>query len=480
VHFQTILNSMRRETPRPHKPRFSVKRYRDGWHVLDAGKAIAFVNASFLDIWSFSPFEPDEIANTDVPGKVVDLHTVHNTFLNFGAQTWPRHWAGCVLDWRWQLDEGPELAALIALAGPGGETCAWRFTIAYDPAWARYRFRFHIHARKREPDGFECFNLMTAGALEDRPEKRRWTHSLWENADGQLKRIVHSNALFHDTDFSDSRWRNRHMPYPQSWMAYATHATFNPAFLIHKTTVPVQIPTCSQLFDEHIIWGNAGQDNLGEDGYFHFQMELEFVNMPARLSSDLLSHAADPVKPAKWWHDRSAIAFRMGEVNRFDALVDPWQPEDAPILDVPQKGVEWANVGHEGTHSIKLSADDSDEPVRLFPMGAVCKVRPHSRVRLSGWIKCNTSSNGSARLVLFSYCYTYNNVDATAASEKVSGKSGWTRVEVELDSGDMVYVMPQMELTGPGEAWFTEVCLEEAAVEAAATSASRTATDTRS
>ena len=39
-----------------------------------------------LDIWAFSPFEPDEMANPEPPGKVVDLHTVHNTFLNFGMQ----------------------------------------------------------------------------------------------------------------------------------------------------------------------------------------------------------------------------------------------------------------------------------------------------------------------------------------------------------------------------------------------------------
>jgi hypothetical protein len=62
-----------------------------------------------------------------------------------------------------------------------------------------------LDARKLDPDGFEGFNLMTAGALEDRQEKRRWTHSVWENADGELRRIVHSNALFQCTDYGGMR-----------------------------------------------------------------------------------------------------------------------------------------------------------------------------------------------------------------------------------------------------------------------------------
>jgi hypothetical protein len=462
MHFQTILDSMRRDTPRPHTPRFGVKPEGDGWRLFDGDKAIALVGTSFLDIWSFSPFEPDEIANADVPGKVVDLHTVHNTYLNFGFQTWPRHWAGCPFKWTWEKDAGPQLAALITLSAPNGETCAWRLTIAYDAPWARYRYRFQIDARKRDPDGFEAFNLMTAGALEDRPEKRRWTHSLWESVDGRLRRIVHSNALFETTDFMDARWRTRHMPYPQAWMAYATHSTFNPVFLIHATSVPLFNPTCSQLFDEHIIWANAGQDNLGADGYFHFHMDLEFANMPAKLSREFLAKAADPVKPDKWWNGRSAIPFRMDAANFFETEVDPWAPEDCPILAVPQQGIEWANMGHDGSRSIRLSAGKSDAPVSLFPVGAVCKVRPHTRYRLSGWIKTNTTAAGHARLVLFSYAYTLNNVGASATSASIKGKSEWTRVEVDLDSGDMVYVLPRMELNGPGEAWFTELCLEPA------------------
>ncbi len=96
-----------------------------------------------------------------------------------------------------------------------------------------------------DPEGFEGFNLMTAGALEDRPEKRRWTHSVWENPDGKLRRSVYSNVLFQCTDFGGMRdgggpWRGRNLSYPRAWMAYAAHPTFNPAFLIHNTTAPHQ------------------------------------------------------------------------------------------------------------------------------------------------------------------------------------------------------------------------------------------------
>ena len=74
-----------------------------------------------LDIWSFSPFEPDEMANVKPPGKVVDLHTMHNTVVNFGVAGWSRHWLlqGDPLEmvkWTWLKKSGRELVARISVA----------------------------------------------------------------------------------------------------------------------------------------------------------------------------------------------------------------------------------------------------------------------------------------------------------------------------------------------------------------------------
>ena len=465
MHFETIVDSLRRAAPRPHSPAFRIQAEGENWRIFDGDRALALFRRTNLDIWAFSPFEPDEIANPEPPGKVVDLHTVHNTYINFGI--YPRQWHGRSMVWNWLRTAGIELEAGIRLSGPDDENCAWRLTVAYDPVRAGYRYRVSIAARKLDPAGFEPFNMMTAGALAERPEQRRWTHSVWENPDGTLRRLVHSNALLFCTDYGNAReghgpWRHRNLPYPSAWVAYAAHATFNPALLIHKTTVPLLGATCDQLFDEHIIWNTAGQDNLGDDGFFHFEMELEFVNLPAPLARDLLVQAADPVRPKRWRHETLALPFYLDRPNRFDKVLDPWAPEECPLFRIPispDGAIAWDPCGRAGTRSIRLQAGATDQPMQLFPGGAVCRVRPHSRCRLSGWIR-TAGTTGQARLLLQGFAYTYGNILSSAASAPVAGTTDWTRVEVELDSGDAAYVMPRMELAGPGTAWFTELLLE--------------------
>ena len=468
MYFEKIMNSMRVDTVRSHTPSFRLEAEGANWRVFDGDRALALFYPLFLDIWSFSPFEPNEISNPEPPGKVVDLHTVHNTFLNFGMQGWPKHWKPADLRWEWEKSRGTELVANIKLSAKEGESACWRLRVSYDPAWGRYRYQITIDARKMDPDGFEGFNLMTAGALEDRPEKRRWTHSVWENPDGKLRRIVHSNTLFQCTDFGGMRdgggpWRGRNLPYPKAWMAYAAYPTFNPAVLIHRTTIPLQAATCSQLFDEHIVWSRAGQDNLCEDGYFHYHMDLEFVNLSATLAKELLEQATDPVRPKKWWNETVALPFHMDIENSFETNVDPWQPEECPILEMPRddkSAVCWCDdTAHSGTHSIRLSKKEMGR-LQIFPTGAVCKVNSKTKYRLSAWVKTEQVI-GAAKIELAGYAYTYNNISHKAASCELRNSSDWTRLEVELDSGEQAYIMPYMVLEGTGTAWFDDVMLEK-------------------
>ena len=119
-YFDQILTSFKRSSPKPYTPHFRIVSEQNDWLIFDGEKQIARFMPLALDIWSFSPFEPDEMANVEPPGKVVDLHTVHNTVVNFGTQTWPRHWLaqGDVeqhLKWTWLKKSGPELVARISV-----------------------------------------------------------------------------------------------------------------------------------------------------------------------------------------------------------------------------------------------------------------------------------------------------------------------------------------------------------------------------
>jgi hypothetical protein len=476
MYLDQILTRFHLRTPRPHRPAFHVRRETGGWRVFDGERALAFFMPLALDIWAFSPSAPDEIANPEAPGKVVDLHTVHNSFINFGAHGWPRHWftdprgAEGLVRWHWEKDSGRSLRASVRVAAPDGETALWRLGIWYDPRWGRYRYVCEIAARKLDPDALEPFNLMLAGALACRPAERRWTHSIWENPDGQLRRIVHSNALFMGTDYGNFRegsgpWRWRAAPYPRAWIGYAAHRSFNPAVLVHATSVPLSFATCSQLFDEHLVWNRAGQDNLGRDGYFHYRMTVEVVNLPATLAQRFLEAASDPARPRRWRHEQIALPFAMDCANSFEDRVDPWAPEECPVLLLPKGSdgpVTWArDAAHSGRRSIRLRGQNSTRRLELFPCGAVCRVQPHRRYRLHGWIRTREVAR-FARLELATYEYTYANVIATAQSAPVSGTRDWTEVSVELDSGDEAYLMPRLVLYGAGTAWFDDVGLSEA------------------
>jgi hypothetical protein len=475
VYLDTILKSFDNPKKRAYKPVFRIEAEGRNWRIFDGDTAIALFLPGALDIWKFSPFEPAEIANPEPAGKVKDLHTLHNTYLNFGAQGWPKAWlaAGVAnrVVWKWLKRKGAELEALVSVAAPEGETGQWRLRYWYDPSWARYRFTCEIDVARMDPEGMEAFNMMTAGALEACAEKRRWTHSIWENSDGELRRIVHSNALFQCTDYGGARdgggpWRHRNIPYRGAWVGYAAHPSFNPAILVRETTVPLRLATCSQLFDEHIIWNTAGQDNVGGDGYHHFHMLVEFVNLKPKLAADFLRRAKDPVKPKKWNYSSVALPFHLGVVNSFEKEADPWAAEDCPIICLPEdqeaKGIAWARIGHTGKRSIQLASGAESGRREIYPSGAVCRVKLHTRYRLTGWIKTGKVER-FARLELGAIEYSFANVIDAAFSPTVSGSRNWTRVSVELDSGDEAYLMPKLVLYGRGRAWFDDVCLEELA-----------------
>lgn len=470
MYAEQIVKSFLQDKKKPYQPQFRLKKEKRGWRVLDGDTAIAFFYPTFLDIWSFSPFEDPVLFNEDEPEAVVDLYTVHNSVVNLAPHGWPRHWFSensdpdRMISWKWSKKAGPELQAEVTGSFPGGERIRWIIRVWYDPAWARYRYEVAIDAWMLEPQGFEPFNMMLAGALCCCCEDRRWTHSIWEDCAGNLRRLVHSNALFTVTDYADSDWRTRNVPYRGAWVAYAAHDTFNPAVLISDNNVPLKLATCSQLFDEHIIWNNAGAENLDEDGMFHFRMLCEFVNIGGPLAKQLLKKAQDPVQPKKWREPMVALAFHMGRENDFEQPVDPWAPEDCPVYALPLTSdgpAVWADdAAHSGKRSIRLTNTIVNQRNEIFPCGAVCNVKPHTRYRLSGWIKTKGVER-FARLELASYEYTYVNIIDLAVSGGVSGTRDWTPVEAVLDSGEEEYLMPIMRLYGPGVAWFDDLMLEE-------------------
>jgi len=397
---------------------------------------------------------------------VLDVHTVHNTWVNLGGQGWPQKWLAAMaaggFKWEWPKQSGSQLEGVATLSGPDGEQGRWTMRVVYDESWGRYRYTWEIEARRLEPTGFEPFNMLVTYALADRAATRRWTHSVSPNADGQITRIVHSNALFLTYGYHSTRLTS----YPRSWVVYAAHPTFNPTVIVHRTNVPLAYATCDQLFDQHVIWTNAGSDQIEADGYFHFKLSVEFANLRPAAATTLLETAREPVHARVGGKDtgRVALPFHPDAVNTFDQEVDPWQPEECPIfvIDKKQSGsIDWdQTVGRSDKNSIRLTTRANTDRRELIPIGAVFNVKPHRKYRLEGWIRTQDVAR-FARLELASVEYTYANVIDQAVSAPVNGTRDWTRVEVVLNSGDEAYVVPKLVLYGGGTAWFDDLLLTE-------------------
>ncbi|MHB9026129.1 MAG: carbohydrate binding domain-containing protein [Armatimonadota bacterium] len=467
-YFERILQSLQAPVPRPYTPAFRIEESTWGWRIFDGDTSIAEFSAKAglsFDIWKFSPFEPEIVVNEVNNSSVYDLYTMRNTLVNMpidrcGDVAEGMEDALSCMQVDWVQAGGPELIVRVTGNFLQGQRMVYTARFTYDAAQARYRFFFDAEAWKLTRWGGEPLNMMMVNALVDTPEKVRWTHSIWEDPWGRLKQIVHSNALFSVADYGDSdgQWRSKNAPLQGAWIAYAANPVFNPAMLVHETNAPVYFATCSQLFDEHLIWQDAGLDELDE-GYFHFVMRTEFINMPAALAEEFLAQAAPPPCPTQWRKQMVALAFKMNQVNDFEEAVDVWEPEDCPVFAL-DKDLWVDDEGHSGTHSIRLTGACFHRWQTAMPTGAVCTVEPFSRYRLSGWIK--TAGVGRfARLQLSSYEYTYTNFIDHARSAHVTGDSDWTYVEAELDSNDEAYVMPVIALYGEGAAWFDDLKLEK-------------------
>jgi len=476
--FDQILKSFVLKKRKSHQPHFRVKKESTGWRIFDGEKAIAFFHLLWFDIWSFSPFESDEIGNAENLSKTVDLHTIRNTTINLGMQGWPCHWLEQGAPEKhvkatWVKKSGTELSLRLTATFDHGESGEWLLKVHYDPSWGRYRYTWEIDVRKYGMEGMEGFNLMTAGALTDREKDRRWTHSVCEDIDGNPARIVHSNALFSCTDYATGAgpvrdhsgpWRNINASYPSTWIGYMAHRSFNPVILIHRTNIPLTFATCSQLFDEHIIWNRAGRNNLDENGFFRFRMTNELVNLSASLAKNLLNKASDPIHPTHWQQNDIALPFYVDRINTFDQELDPWKPEASPMLFIPRSkdgAIAWDRTVGYGDHaSIRFTGTKKTGRVELHPTGAVCRTKPHHRYRLTGWIKTQNIDR-FARLELSTFEYSYTNVIKHSESESVSGTSDWTVVASEIDTGDSAYVLPKLVIYGTGTAWFDHLQLEE-------------------
>ena len=472
MNYPKILKSLEKKESRNYTPEFSIKPGKRCFHIYDGNTAVVDFYVPdentpgeryMLDIFKFSPFENAVIANhPSADCKVVDMHTLKNSCITFPYFYSKDLIAGMdnyhsSVTMEWMSGKGDKLLAVISGEFSEGQRMRYEFTIDYDPVGQRYRFLFDIDFWKLAPMGFEPLNFLMAGALRGRKELTRWTHSIYEDRFNVLRKLVHSNALFCTTDYSEPPyWRQKSAPLQKAWIAYGCNKTCNPAFLIHNNNAPLRLDTCSALFDEHIRFGDATNENLDEN-YFHFSMKAEFVNLDYEITKELFDNAKSQPMPKKWRINKVALPLEMDIENDLEVPVDISEPESCPILTVETEldaPAQWAEgIAYKGQHCIKLQGKNLSGWTELYPEGAVCEVEPNTRYRFSAMVKTEGVERlARIALAIFEY-HPYIRPDIHY-SESLCKETGWTYLEAVMESGDSPYMLPILQLYGIGNVWF--------------------------
>jgi len=115
----------------------------------------------------------------------------------------------------------------------------------------------------------------------------------------------------------------------------------------------------------------------------------------------------------------------------------------------------WADVGRTGTRSVRVASDQGAD----LSWGAVVRVRPFSRYRLTGWIRTENLAATTGEGALFNL----HGIDG-ARSEPLTGTNDWTEVAFEFDTGANDAVQVNCLFGGwgyaTGTAWYDDLSLE--------------------
>jgi len=163
--------------------------------------------------------------------------------------------------------------------------------------------------------------------------------------------------------------------------------------------------------------------------------------------------AADPTGASAPVGDDATLA-NPSFTRSTTSIPEEWRP----VHYGGRAAAAWSEAGRASAGSAQLSSVDGADA----SFSQSVKVRPRGRYRLSGWIRTEgVTPLGDAHGALFNVHELQNPRVVTPA---VTGTRGWTKVEVEFDSGDHERLTINCLLGGwgraRGTAWYDDVALE--------------------
>ena len=147
------------------------------------------------------------------------------------------------------------------------------------------------------------------------------------------------------------------------------------------------------------------------------------------------------------------MGFRQNIVNDFETTVPAGTLFNGCIWGHSAKYDD--TVGHSGTHSLRLHANETAQPVHGGPL---LHVEAGKRYRLSVWARTRGVTGQGA------YLRVKKQEDSPdeRRSKRLTGDNDWTRLAIEFKPAKgEPFAVPGLVVEGGGKAWFDDIELVE-------------------
>ena len=346
---------------------------------------------------------------------------------------------------------------------PDGRTAVHTLTWKVDPDFG-YILCCTAEMHSPTPDSREYCNFLPQGTTDDRPEFARYPYILWQHPSGETIRWNQNCISAVVAGMVNAAQRSI---MNGGFIGYFGEPNRNATLEMLESTPTTMAVTCLNMLDEHIIWRPTPASEFARDaeGRYVSRAVYNIVSVPGTVGTALTGRArmADLMldKSTKEIHYRSMV---FGKEADFEAPMDLAATFRGIAfscgVDEPGAPVTVAaDVGHSGTHSLRLRADG--QLVASHFTGGSLHVTEGQRYRVSAWIKTDLT-DGQAVLKVDECIFTFDNVTAQCASDPLTGRTDWRRVFVEFTPGEKAHVITlRAEVSGHGTAWVDDILMEK-------------------
>lgn len=409
--------------------------------ILDNAQKIGMVNLEIGEIELFRFFPPP--AGTLVDYKLPNLYD-WRTLFGVRICIVPQGTWSCRGELTGLQNRGVTLSLTYRETLQDNSLMSHSFTLRFDPVLG-YVLDCAFDLRMEKPHEFEYANMLAAGLMESRDERKRYQKCIWARRDGKIC-YQYQNPLS-CMQLAGRAWS--HIP-RSGFVGWVAEREMNPFLEIVRAT-PSCFVTCSMWYDQHVF--GLPPRRRSRDGFYHIEAVYRLISLPLPVAKELEDAARTmlptDLKPPK-------AGFRCGVVNDFET------PIPAGTL---YNGCAWtreavvdSSVAHSGTCSLQVSGG---RQASTNAGGTGILLDSGKRYRLSAWVRTRNVTGG-AFLRLDEIFLNWGDVRARHQTRRLSGNRDWTLVECEFQPvPEDPMALLSLVVEGKGTAWFDDVALVE-------------------